>query len=217
MNLFLRLFKILLMARFRAPLTLFGVSRVRFRVWPNDLDLNRHMNNGRYMTVMDLGRIDLMARMGVLGLFKKRRWMPVVAAETVSFKRALEPFERYELTSRILCWDERFLYLEQVFVKANGKVAARALVKAAIRAHARAVKSVEVLEALGVPKRKSPPIPPGIKAWALAAEWMEEGGEPANDSGKEGPKTARPDTPATLRAQEREAERERKRIKNHKA
>ncbi|MEJ2015731.1 MAG: thioesterase family protein [Limibacillus sp.] len=214
MNLLLRLIKILLAARFRSPLSLFGVSRVRFRVWPNDLDLNRHMNNGRFLTVMDLGRIDLMARMGVLGIFKKRKWMPVVAAETISFKRPLDPFERYELTSRILCWDERFLYLEQVFVKKNGKVAARALVKAAIRAHARAVKTQEILEALQVPKRKSPPIPPGIKAWALAAEWMEEGGEPANDPGN----PAKPDTPATVKARDRAEERAKKEAaRKHKA
>jgi acyl-CoA thioesterase FadM len=207
LNLLLRLIWVLTAARFRAPLGLFGVSRVRFRVWLNDLDLNRHMNNGRFLTLMDLGRIDLMARMGVLGIFKKRRWMPVVAAETISFKRPLDPFERYELASRILCWDERFLYLEQVFTKANGKVAARALVKAAVLGQGRALKSVDLLEAIGAAKRKSPPIPPGIKAWALAAEWMEEGGaEAANDATL----TPLSHSPATLKA---EAKARRKAVK----
>ena len=32
------------------------------RVWPNDLDTNAHMNNGRYLTLMDLGRFDLMTQ-----------------------------------------------------------------------------------------------------------------------------------------------------------
>lgn len=200
MNLLLRLFWVLTTARFRAPLTLFGVSRIRFRVWLNDLDLNRHMNNGRYLTLMDLGRLDLMARMGVLGIFKKRGWMPVVAAQTISFKRSLDFFERYELSSRILCWDERFLYLEQVFTKANGKVAARALVKAAVIGQGRALKSEALLEAIGATKRKSPPIPPGIKAWALAAEWMEEGGADAVNDDQPSPLSH---TPATLKAEEK--------------
>mgnify|MGYP003290859366 CR=1 FL=1 len=33
-------------------------SRVCFRVLPNDCDVNLHMNNGRYWTIMDLGRAD---------------------------------------------------------------------------------------------------------------------------------------------------------------
>jgi acyl-CoA thioesterase FadM len=46
----------------RGPLDLLGESVVRFRVWPGDLDFNLHMNNGRYLTLMGLGRLDLMAR-----------------------------------------------------------------------------------------------------------------------------------------------------------
>ena len=36
-----------------------------FRVWPHDLDTSLHMNNGRYWTLMDLGRADLMIRSGL--------------------------------------------------------------------------------------------------------------------------------------------------------
>ena len=32
------------------------------RVLPNDLDLLWHMNNGRYLSLMDQGRVDLMVR-----------------------------------------------------------------------------------------------------------------------------------------------------------
>ena len=44
------------------------------RVLPNDLDTNLHLNNGRYLTLMDLGRVDLMLRMGVMGELRRRRW-----------------------------------------------------------------------------------------------------------------------------------------------
>ncbi|MET4805884.1 thioesterase family protein [Limibacillus sp. MBR-115] len=197
MNLVFRLFWVLMAARFRKPLGLFEPSVLRLRVWLNDLDFNRHMNNGRYLTVMDLGRLDMMARMGTLGGFRKRRWMPVVAAQTISFKRSLTPLERYELTTRLLCWDERFLYLEQVFAKANGKVAARALVRAAIVSKTRSVKTEELFVALGIKKRKSPPIPPGIKAWALAAEWMDDPHSEHPSLNAESPLT---ETPALAKA-----------------
>ena len=65
MNLIFRLLKTLLLYLLRP--TRRGIleeSVVRFRVWPNDLDTNLHMNNGRYLTLMDLGRLDLLLRNG---------------------------------------------------------------------------------------------------------------------------------------------------------
>ena len=54
MNLWLRLFLYFLRAPFRKKLQPpFDVSRLAFRVLPNDLDVNLHMNNGRYLTCVD--------------------------------------------------------------------------------------------------------------------------------------------------------------------
>ena len=47
------------------------------RVWPNDLDTNAHMNNGRYLTLMDLGRFDLMTQCGLVGVVLRQRWFPI--------------------------------------------------------------------------------------------------------------------------------------------
>ena len=41
-------------------------SAVGFRVLPGDLDVNVHLNNGRYLALMDLGRFDLLIRGGLL-------------------------------------------------------------------------------------------------------------------------------------------------------
>lgn len=48
------------------------VARTGFRVWPTDLDVLMHMNNGVYLSIMDLGRIDLMARSGAWDRFLKK-------------------------------------------------------------------------------------------------------------------------------------------------
>ena len=58
MNLLLRLFWILFQRRKQPQCGAFDTLRVRSRVFPNDLDLNMHVNNGRYLTFADLGRVD---------------------------------------------------------------------------------------------------------------------------------------------------------------
>lgn len=93
MNLIFRLIRVLLASFWRAPLALFDESVVRFRVWPNDLDFNLHMSNGRYLSLMDLGRFDLMACQGLARLMLRNRWQPVVAAQTMVYRRALKPFQ----------------------------------------------------------------------------------------------------------------------------
>jgi acyl-CoA thioesterase FadM len=176
-NLIFRLVCVLIAALRRAPLDLLGESVVRFRVWPGDLDFNLHMNNGRYLTLMDLGRLDLMARHGTLREAHRRRWQPVVAAQTIVYRRALKPFQRYSLHSRLVCWDDKFIYLEQRF-QTGDKLAASAIVKAAVRRDGRTLRPRELLKAIGQ-ERRSPPMPPAIKAWALAEEWSSEPRGPA--------------------------------------
>jgi hypothetical protein len=52
----------------RAPrIGLLEESAVGFRVLPGDLDVNVHLNNGRYLALMDLGRFDLLIRAGCSG------------------------------------------------------------------------------------------------------------------------------------------------------
>jgi acyl-CoA thioesterase FadM len=114
MNLWFRLLWLFLTARFRAPIPApFGVSVLRFRVWPHDLDLSMHMNNGRYFALMDLGRLDLMLGMGVAGAAVKSGWTPILSASKVRFRRELKPFKAFRLESRILWWSTTQFIVEQ--------------------------------------------------------------------------------------------------------
>jgi len=173
MNLVFRLIRIVIAALLRPRIDMLDTSELSLRVWPNDLDLNLHMNNGRYFTVMDLGRIDLMIRTGVAGWMWRRKWRPVVASETMRFPRSLKPFQRYRLKTRVLCWDERWIFLEQRFETLAGTLAALGIVKAIITAEQRTMRPKEALKIMGM-LRRSPQMPPAVKAWALAEEWMVE-------------------------------------------
>ena len=133
MNLWFRLVLALLRIRFGRPRAITETGTVRFRVWPTDLDVNAHMNNGRYATLMDLGRVDLMGRAGKLGAIRAARIYPVVTAQHILYRRSLAPFERFRLITRVIGSDERHAYMEQRFVRRrNGadELAARGIVQA---------------------------------------------------------------------------------------
>lgn len=134
MNLWLRLLWLMLTARLRPSLTLPAEASVlSFRVWPHDLDVSIHMNNGRYLTLMDLGRTDVMLRSGLWRDLWRNKWTPIASAITIRFQRELRPLQKFRLQTRILCWDDTLVVMEQVFVidggARNGQIAARALFK----------------------------------------------------------------------------------------
>jgi acyl-CoA thioesterase FadM len=163
-----RLAKVLVAAPFRARLDWQGISVVTFRVWPNDVDLNLHMNNGRYLTLMDLGRFDYIARLGLARAVRRRRWLPLVGAATMRFRRSLPPWRRYQLETRLLGWDAKWFYLEQRFVR-GGDVAAVGWVRALFRGPHGNVPSADVMREVGVVAR-TPPLPREVTAWAKAMD-----------------------------------------------
>ena len=70
------------------------------------------MNNGRYLTFMDLGRVHLMAQNGLLKVMVCEKWMPVLAAAEINFIRSIEPFQKFELVTRLVSWDEKYFYID---------------------------------------------------------------------------------------------------------
>ena len=134
MNLWLRLLWILLTARRRGHLILpADASSLFFRVLPHDLDPSMHLNNGRYLTLMDLGRLDILARSGLLHEVWRHKWTPIASAISIRFRRELRPWQKFRLETRLLCWDASNVVMEQTFWieggARNGQVAARALFK----------------------------------------------------------------------------------------
>ena len=176
MNLIFRLLLVALSSFRRPRLGATDESVLRFRVLPTDLDLNLHMNNGRYLTIMDLGRVDLLLRVGIVGAMRKPRWRGVVASEMVRFRRPLDPFQRYELRTRLLCWDERWFFMEHRFTR-RGELMAYGLVKIQFAGPGGRLRPQQVIAA--TPRATaSPEIPPAVVEW-MEAEQRLAAGEPA--------------------------------------
>ena len=62
---------------------------LRLRVWPQDIDFNLHLNNARYLSFMDYGRIHLSAATGILTPVLKERWIPLVGSLSITYRRSL--------------------------------------------------------------------------------------------------------------------------------
>lgn len=149
----------------RAPQRpLLDESRVAFRVMPNDCDINFHMNNGRYLSIMDLGRVHLMRQTRLLDVILREKWMPVLAAAEINFIRSLAPLQRYELVTQITSWDDKYFYLEQKF-EAGGKLYAHAFVKGVFLKNGKVVPNEELVAKAGH-TGPAPVMPEELRLWA---------------------------------------------------
>lgn len=152
-------------ARRRPPIELLDESRLELRVHPTDCDSYLHVNNGRYLTLMDLGRIDYVGRCGLARAFREQGWKPVATGATIRFRRELRMFTRYALTTRLVGWNEDWWFFEQRFDRADGALAARAFAKIAVLdGDGRRLSPVTALDVLGLPSAP-PELPADLVAW----------------------------------------------------
>lgn len=164
MNLFFRLLLLFLTFRFHPRCEKLGPARKRFVVWPPDLDVLWHVNNGVYLSMLDVARVDWMLRSGMAGPIRQRGYYPVVAAETIRFRRSLQLFQAFEVETKVLGWDDKAFLVQHHFLRGD-ELVAEAIVRARfLKRRGGTVTSAELLEAIGVAE-PSPPLPEWIAAW----------------------------------------------------
>lgn len=140
--------------------------------WPWDLDFWMELNNGRTLTLYDLGRVPMSNRMGLTRVLARERWGMTVAGSTVRYRRRVRAFDRITMRSRGVGWDGRFIYVEQS-MWVRGECASHALLRMAVTGLSRSgragiVPPAEVMAALGAGV-ESPVLPDWVQAW-IAAE-----------------------------------------------
>ena len=127
MNLFFRLLALLIrnltVAR---PIGYLDTATLRFRVWITDQDAFQHMNNSRYLSIVDLSVIDLMMRTGVSKPMRKQGIMPVIVYKNCIYHRMLSFPQSYEVASRFAAWDGPYVFFEHHFLR-NGKLMAESI------------------------------------------------------------------------------------------
>lgn len=138
-------------SRFGKRVGHYDVVSTRFRVLPTDLDILRHMNNGVYLSIFDLGRFDLLHRSGIWQIFTERGWYPVVASETITFRKSLQLWQAFTVESRLIGFDDKAVYMQQRAV-VGGEVYAEGFIKGRfLRRAGGTVPMEELLDAVGRP------------------------------------------------------------------
>jgi acyl-CoA thioesterase FadM len=158
-----------LISRFGPRAGHYDVVRTRFITLPTDQDILRHMNNGVYLSIMDVARFDMLHRNGVWKIFQEKGWYPVVVSETISFRKSLQIWQRFTIESRILGFDEKAVYVEQRFVRpdADGRpeVYAQGFIRGRFLKRSGGVVSInELTTAVGSPP--AGPVPDWLLAWS---------------------------------------------------
>jgi len=163
---YIRMAKELWKFRRAAPLGLFDPHISTHRIWPWDLDPWRELNNGRTLTLFDLGRIPMSVRMGFEKVAKAQGWGITVAGNTTRYRKRLTVFQKVTQISRVVGWDDRFGYIEQSFWR-DGECTSHMLLRYAFISKAGMVKPAQVIAALGH-LGQSPVMPDWINAWIAA-------------------------------------------------
>lgn len=172
MNVLWRTLLVLANARWRRRrgkrLELTDVGRIRLTTLPSDIDILGHMNNGRYLSLFDLGRWDLTIRNGVWDAMKRHGWYAVVASETVTFRRSLALWQRFEVESRFIGHDDKSFFMEHRAV-VDGEIYARVIIRARmLRRTGGVVSNDEMFAAAGRPEGL-PEIDDWVHEWSSAS------------------------------------------------
>ena len=168
MNLYFRLLFVLLKSWFSGRISVLDESRLSFRVWPFDCDVNFHLTNARYLALCDLSRIYYMGQVGVLGKLFKRKWFPVVQSQEVSYFKPINPFQHIEVVTKLVYWDEKYWYTEHTFVVAD-RVCAVVQVRG-VFTHARKIVSMHDVVALADENVTVPDKPAIVESWQQLIE-----------------------------------------------
>ncbi len=169
MKLLLRFLFLLVTASLRDRCKPRGPCRSSFRVYPNDLDVNGHVNNGVYLTYADLGRIDLLLRAGYFRKILKRGWYPVVVAETIRFYKSLKLFQRFTIETEVIGWDEKNVLIQQRFER-KGELLALAVINARFLSRkGGSVTTADLMTFLEISEMPGP-LPDWIEDWRNAIE-----------------------------------------------
>jgi acyl-CoA thioesterase FadM len=149
---------------------------VSARVWPMDADASV-VNNAAYLVFFEMARIDLQLRTGLARLAAKRGWAAPMASISVQFRRSLRRLQKFQVSARLVCWDDKWLYIEQRIVR-RGETIASALSKVMVAGKEGRVAPAALAAALGeslAPRE----IPPMIESYQhmerLIREHVDEG------------------------------------------
>lgn len=164
---FVRMIKELVVHSRAESLPLTGTHVSNHICWPWDLDIWMELNNGRTLSIYDLGRIPLAHRVGLIKVLARKRWGLTMAGATVMYRKRVRMFDRIETRSRALGWDDKFIYIEQSMWKGDA-CTSHVLYRSAVTNKKGIVAPERVFGEMGLSDTVSPPLPDWVTGWIEA-------------------------------------------------
>jgi acyl-CoA thioesterase FadM len=131
MNRWLRILSTIITAQFRNKTNPDEEISLKFRVWITDVDFSI-MNNTAVLAITELGRWDLAVRTGFLKYARRNKLYLPLASISAQFIRPLKRFQKFQLTTQLIYWDEKWIYISHRVIR-EGKTIAVALAKCAVK------------------------------------------------------------------------------------
>lgn len=86
----------------------------------NDVDLFiTHMNNARFLRELDFSRLDYYHRTGLYHAILSRKGTALQGATTARYRKPMSIFTFYQVTTKLVYWDEKAIYLEHKFISVS--------------------------------------------------------------------------------------------------
>lgn len=136
---------------------------------PWDLDLWMELNNGRTLTLFDIGRVSMGERNGTNAAAKEHRFGIAMAGATVRYRKRITMFQKLEMRTRCAGFDDKFIYMEQGMWDKDGVCCNHLLIRAAVLKKRKMVPPAQFFEKFDATV-SSPPLPLWVKAWIDADE-----------------------------------------------
>jgi acyl-CoA thioesterase FadM len=151
-----------------------GLVTQQRKAWPWLCDTLGHINNARYIDLLQDGRLEWLIQNGLLRAVIRKRMAFLVAGMGGVYRHDIPRMADFVLHTRVCAFDERWLYYEQTFRlgrDGEGKIAARFITRGMIRAREGALPPRESLRRCGghLPEQ-SPAAPSDMDAWCQAQD-----------------------------------------------
>ena len=174
---YIRSIYVMLKGRRMPKLGLYDTHVSHHLAWPWDTDMFGELNNGRILTLFELGRWQSTMRIGLARPFLTGKNTLAVAGVSVRYRKRIPIFQKYRMQTQVIGYGERFFYVDQTMWQGDTCMN-QMLLRAAIRDKTGTVPPGEFLKKMGMPVEQ-PGLPDWVKAWMEADDtrpWPPTGG-----------------------------------------
>lgn len=145
----------------RKAQNIFTQNTLSIRAMPSECNLFMVMDNSKYNRAIDLSKFYILIHYKKFGEILKKQWKPLTVSLELNLLRPIGVFQKYQVSSKVTCWENGFIFMEHNFYSKN-KLIATALSKACFVSGKKKVLDDELNTLYGM---SSPPMPEVITRW----------------------------------------------------